>query len=175
MDFAYYAMPQVPQLANMIQATGSDLTFSVKAHKTLTHTVDPAQWEGQARIYREAIEPLLREKRLEKASFQILQEFGYTQENRRYLDALLTYFKDVPSAVEFRLADWYIPDDEYRAAAYFKNKEFLRKRGSLLLLHSMYQRMMAELPEPTKENAFDLLGYRYMVYAWTLKQGGFDE
>ncbi|GHU77997.1 hypothetical protein FACS189462_1420 [Spirochaetia bacterium] len=75
---------------------------------------------------------------------------------------------------------WYkvkkldIPDDEYRAVAYFKNREFLRKPGSLTLLYEMYQRCMMELPEPTKELAFDLLGYRYMVYARTLKQGGYD-
>ncbi|GHT54689.1 hypothetical protein FACS1894106_5850 [Spirochaetia bacterium] len=39
LDFSYYTMPQAPQLANMIRAAGPDLTFSIKAHKTLTHTV----------------------------------------------------------------------------------------------------------------------------------------
>jgi hypothetical protein len=74
---------------------------------------------------------------------------------------------------------WYrarkrdMPEDEYRAAAFFKNKEYLRKTGSLTLLYSMYRRMLQELPEPTKEIAFDLLAYRYHVYAVTLEKGGF--
>ncbi|GHV72282.1 hypothetical protein AGMMS49928_28790 [Spirochaetia bacterium] len=74
----------------------------------------------------------------------------------------------------YRAKNLEIPNDEYRAVAYFKNREFLRKPGSLTLLYQMYWRCMAELPEPTRENSFDLLGYRYMVYARTLKEGGYD-
>jgi hypothetical protein len=75
---------------------------------------------------------------------------------------------------------WYrakkleIPDDEYRAAAFFKNREYLTKPGSLTLLYSMYKRIRKELlPLETKENGFDLLCYRYRVYAITLEKGGF--
>jgi hypothetical protein len=75
---------------------------------------------------------------------------------------------------------WYrakqreIPDDEYRAVAFFKNKEFQRKPGSLTLLYTMYGRVLRELPEPTPEIAFDYLAYRFRMYAVGLKQGGFD-
>jgi hypothetical protein len=75
---------------------------------------------------------------------------------------------------------WYkvkhkeIPDDEYRAAAFFKNREYLRKPGSLTLLYEMYLRCCRELPEYTRETAFDLLAYRYHVYAVTLEKGGFS-
>ena len=74
---------------------------------------------------------------------------------------------------------WYrarkrvIPDDEYRAVAFFKNREYLRKPGSLTLLYSMYRRMAQELPPVDREIAFDLLAYRYHVYAATLEKGGF--
>jgi hypothetical protein len=74
---------------------------------------------------------------------------------------------------------WYkvkrleISDDEYRAVAFFKNREYLYKPGSLALLYSMYQRMSKELPFPTKEIAFDLVSYRYKVYAMTLEKGGY--
>jgi hypothetical protein len=75
---------------------------------------------------------------------------------------------------------WYrakkreIPDDEYRAVAFFKNREYLRKPGSLTLLYSMRRRMLQELPPATRETAFDLLAYRYHVYAVTLRKGGYD-
>ena len=78
------------------------------------------------------------------------------------------------------LIEWYrlrkeeMPNDEYRACAFFLNKEFQRKPGSLTLLYQMYLRCLNELPRATKELAFDLLGYRYKMYAVTLAKGGFD-
>jgi hypothetical protein len=75
---------------------------------------------------------------------------------------------------------WYkvrkeeIPDDEYRAAAFFINKEYLGKAGSLTLLYSMFRRLNKELPHATKENSFYLLAYRFKIYAQTLVKGGFD-
>ena len=75
---------------------------------------------------------------------------------------------------------WYglnkkdMPDDEYRACAFFQNKEYLLKPGSLTLLYEMYQRCHKELPEVTKENAFDILCYKFKMYAKVLKTGGFS-
>jgi len=75
---------------------------------------------------------------------------------------------------------WYrtkkldMPDDEYRAYAFFQNKEYLRKPGSLTLLYEMFLRCYRELPETTKENAFDILRFRYKTYAKTLEKGGYD-
>ena len=74
----------------------------------------------------------------------------------------------------YKLKKQEIPDDEYRACAFFQNKEFLRKPGSLTLLYSMYLRCARELPETTKETAFDLLRFRYKTYAKVLKTGGYD-
>jgi hypothetical protein len=78
------------------------------------------------------------------------------------------------------LIKWYglrkqdMPDDEYRACAFFINKEYLQKPGSLTLLYSMYLQWWKELPEITKENAFDILCYRYRMYATLLKSGGYN-
>ena len=75
---------------------------------------------------------------------------------------------------------WYgirkqeIPDDEYRAVAFFKNREYLRKPGSLTLVYEMYLRCMRELPEYKREIAFDLLAVRFRMYAEVLKKGGYD-
>jgi len=66
-----------------------------------------------------------------------------------------------------------MPDDEYRGCAYFQNKEFLRKPGSLTLLYAVYQQCWQELPEVTKEQVFDLLRFRYRMYAITLDKGGY--
>jgi hypothetical protein len=77
------------------------------------------------------------------------------------------------------LMAWYslskkkMPDDQYRAAAFFINKEYLMKPGSLTLLQQVHLQCIRELPEPTKEIALDLLAYRYQVYATALKKGGY--
>jgi len=74
---------------------------------------------------------------------------------------------------------WYglkkqeMPDDEYRACAFFQNKEYLKKPGSLTLLYEMKERCYKELPPVTKENAFDLLRFYFRMYAKTLEKGGY--
>ena len=108
LNFTYYKMPEAKNLAKMLVDGGPNLTFSIKAHQTLTHKIDPAQWEGEAKNYLSAIEPMLIDGRLEAVLFQFPYSFHYTPENRTYLDKLLKYFKEVPVAVEFRTADWCI-------------------------------------------------------------------
>jgi hypothetical protein len=93
---------------------------------------------------------------------QILEEFAARE--IEWADDLLLWY---------RVRKREIPDDEYRAAAFFKNREFLAKPGSLTLLYSLWQRMSRELPPVTREIAFDLLAYRYHVYAVALEKGGF--
>ena len=78
------------------------------------------------------------------------------------------------------LIDWYklnsqdMPNDEYRAAAFFLNREYRMKPGSLSLLYKAYIQCLNELPNVTRENAFDILCFRYKMYAAVLKTGGFD-
>jgi hypothetical protein len=66
-----------------------------------------------------------------------------------------------------------MPEDEYRACAFFTNKEYQQKPGSLTLMYEAYVQSYRELSEATKENAFDILRYRYRLYAKTLKTGGY--
>jgi hypothetical protein len=67
-----------------------------------------------------------------------------------------------------------IPDDEYRAVIFFKNREYLQKPGSLTLLYETHRRCVLELPEYTREIAFDLLAFRFTMYAEVLRVGGYD-
>jgi hypothetical protein len=106
-------------------------------------------------------------------------ETRYRENSRRQQNALEVFVtKEIEWADDLLL--WYklqkqeIPDDEYRAVAFFKNREFLMKPGSLTLLYKMYRRCIKELPPVTKEIAFDLLAYRFKMYAAVLKTGGFD-
>jgi hypothetical protein len=103
----------------------------------------------------------------------------------RYQDNMRKQQKTLEEYVEHevewagQLIKWYgrkkedMPDDEYRACAFFLNKEFLRKPGSLTLTYGMYLRCVRELPGVTKENAFDILRFRFRMYAKVLQTGGF--
>jgi uncharacterized protein YecE (DUF72 family) len=106
LDYTYYQMPTAGQLEGMMEKAGPSLIFSAKAHETLTHRVDPSAWEGDAKTYLTALEPLLQAGRLGAVLFQFPYSFHYEPDRRRYLDKLLTFFKDIPSAVEFRNAEW---------------------------------------------------------------------
>ena len=104
----------------------------------------------------------------------------------RYLDKLRKQQRELEEflAHELEWSDdlllWYkarkqdMPDDVYRAYAFFQNREYLMKPGSLTLLYQTYLRCCEELPEPTKEIAFDLLAFRFQLYAKVLKTGGYD-
>ena len=94
---------------------------------------------------------------------QILEEFAAHE--IEWADDLLMWY---------RIKKLDMPDDEYRAVAFFKNREYLNKPGSLTLLYEMYLRCIRELPEYQKEIAFDLLAFRFKVYAEVLKTGGYD-
>ena len=78
------------------------------------------------------------------------------------------------------LIRWYglrkqeIPDDVYRACAFFINREYFEKPGSLTLLYATCEQCRRELPEVTRENAFDILCFRYKMYAAVLRTGGYS-
>jgi uncharacterized protein YecE (DUF72 family) len=107
LNFSYYTMPKAENLSKMLVDGGESLTFAIKAHKTLTHEINPSLWEDEAKTYLSAVEPLMAANRLEAVLFQFPYSFKYEDDNRRYLDRLLKFFDGVPVAVEFRKADWY--------------------------------------------------------------------
>jgi hypothetical protein len=94
---------------------------------------------------------------------KILEEFA--EHEIEWAEHLLTWYK---------LKKVDMPDVEYRACAFFMNREYRNKPGSLTLLYQMYMRCGNELPSVTRENAFDILCFRFKMYAEVLKTGGFD-
>jgi uncharacterized protein YecE (DUF72 family) len=106
LDYSYYRMPTASQIEGMMKNSGPGLVFSVKAHESLTHKVRGEFWEEDAKTYLGAVKPLLEAGRLGAVLFQFPYSFHYKPDERRYLDRLLSYFKGVPCAAEFRNAEW---------------------------------------------------------------------
>jgi uncharacterized protein YecE (DUF72 family) len=107
LNFSYYKMPTAEQLTRLMEQAGPSLVFSIKANEALTHKIDPGAWKDAARSFGEALEPLLKADRLGALLFQFPYSFHYEVDRRRYLDALLAQFADLPLAVEFRNHEWY--------------------------------------------------------------------
>jgi hypothetical protein len=119
--------------------------------------------EGGFWIVAKRRDPETRYKEKIRKQQQILEEF--VAHEIGWADDLLLWY---------RVKNTGMSDEEYRAVAFFKNREYLRKPGSLTLLYEMYLRCIRELPECTREIAFDLLAFRFRMYAEVLKTGGYD-
>ena len=105
LDYTYYQMPRADLLQRMME-DGRGLSFAIKAYQSLTHRIDSAKWQDEAKTYIKALKPLQEEGRLEAVLFQFPYSFHYEEENRRYLDKLLREFSGIKAAVEFRNAEW---------------------------------------------------------------------
>jgi len=101
------------------------------------------------------------------------------RENVRKQQKILEEFAEYEYEWAGDLITWYrckkldMPEDEYRACAFFRNREYRNKLGSLTLLYQMYVRCNNELPMVTKEMAFDVLRFKYKMYAKVLEKGGY--
>lgn len=73
----------------------------------------------------------------------------------------------------FRQKKQWPPDDVYRGLAYFINREWQKKSGSLYLLYNAKQRVQADMPPVEKETAFDQACYFFKMYCVILTKEGF--
>lgn len=106
LNFSYYRMPEPGQMRSML-SQGPGTSFSIKAHESLTHTVDPVAWRSSAVMFRSAVEVLQEAEALKAVLLQFPFSFHYDPDRRRYLDNLVRALKGLPLAVEFRNGQWY--------------------------------------------------------------------
>jgi hypothetical protein len=107
-------------------------------------------------------------------------EAEYFERTRKQTEELRRFAQDEELNAGF-LIDYYrrkerdMPDDIYRACAFFINKEYLykNKSGALSLLCQTEDKRKKESPAVTKENYIDILCYKYQLFAAMLRQGGF--
>jgi len=101
------------------------------------------------------------------------------KDNLRKQEKILKDFAEYEYEWAKDLMLWYgtkkmdMPEDEYRACAFFQNREYHKKPGSLTLLYQASVRCNNELPDVTKENAFDILRLKYKLYAKVIEKGGY--
>ena len=106
LNFSYYRMPTKEQLLTMHKEAPS-LLFSLKAHQSLTHSIDPHSWKQSAHLFMDAVSALSEHNSLGAVLLQVPHSFHYDVDQRRYLYNLVTECSSFPLAIEFRNSQWY--------------------------------------------------------------------
>jgi uncharacterized protein YecE (DUF72 family) len=114
LDFTYYAIPNYRNMEAMAQRTPKNFTFSVKAHRSMTHEFsgDPEQDRKNFHSFGLALEPLLANGKLGCVLVQFPWGFKYTAVNQSYLGFVREELGDLPVVVEFRNVEW-VRDDVF--------------------------------------------------------------
>ena len=110
-DSTYYRIPSAATFAGMAERTPGAFRFSVKVPGSLTHL--PVE-EGlgvhdDARVFREALEPLVRSGKLAAVLAQFPYSFHPNADTEDYLGAVRAALEDLPLVCEFRSREWQRP------------------------------------------------------------------
>lgn len=109
LNFSYYRQPNPEMTETMVEKTGKDFLFTIKAHQSLTHD-RKNNWEQEADVFKKGIAPLCEASKLGGILLQFPFSFHRTPGNRRYLAELTGRFESYPLFVEFRNTDWHVDE-----------------------------------------------------------------
>ncbi len=106
LNYTWYQMPRAEAVERMRRNAPDHFLFAAKLTRTLTHEIDPREWQHQAESFRDGISPFIQAQQLAALLIQLPPGFDRTAANRRYLAALLDALQGLPLAVEFRHVSW---------------------------------------------------------------------
>lgn len=104
---SYYGVPSAATIASMDRRTPGSFRFSFKAPQSVTHAPDlRASVHDDARLLRQALEPLHARRKLACVLLQFANGYKPTAANESYLARAIDAFAPLPVVVEFRNAQW---------------------------------------------------------------------
>jgi uncharacterized protein YecE (DUF72 family) len=104
----YYRLPAARTFESMARRVPPGFLFAVKGYRGLTHERSEAS-EREARLFREALEPLRTEGRLGAVLLQFPYAFRNREEERAWLGRLRRWLDGLPLVAEFRHEGWFRP------------------------------------------------------------------
>lgn len=108
LNVTFYRLPDSRTVAGWVDRTPEGFLFAVKAHRSLTHERQEADFEG----FRNSLARLVETGRLACVLAQFPHSFHPTRPNREYLPRLRDGLSDLPLVVEFRDSGW-LKDDTF--------------------------------------------------------------
>lgn len=112
LNYTYYAMPQAKGIETMVEQTGGDFKFVVKAHSSITHRIRDNEGrfirdESAVEAFLSGIAPMVESRRLISVLAQFPVKFSRTQGATEHLKWLVSKICPiVPLAVELRNKSW---------------------------------------------------------------------
>lgn len=106
LNVTYYRVPVRKTVAGWADRTPPEFTFSVKAHRSLTHERSGADCAE----FLEGIQPLVESGKLACVLAQFPHSFHPSAGSRQYLESLKEGFGDTPVVIEFRDRAWVTED-----------------------------------------------------------------
>jgi uncharacterized protein YecE (DUF72 family) len=103
-NFTYYAIPNPRIIDNMASRVTDDFIFSVKGHKSMTHTRDCSRDDWKS--YFNALSPLIDSEKLGPLLMQFPWAFKFSKVNMKYLELVREYSGGLDICVEFRHDSW---------------------------------------------------------------------
>lgn len=116
LDFTYYTMPSAKSIASMERKTPDGFLFAIKAHKSMTHEMDPEASSALKESFDnflKGILPITESGKLGCILLQFPWGFKHTEGNVRYVERLRELIPGLPLVVEFRNIDW-IKDESFK-------------------------------------------------------------
>jgi uncharacterized protein YecE (DUF72 family) len=104
----YYRPFTAPQMESMINKSGGRVTFTVKAHQSMTHA--RLAGEGDYRAFSEMLKPMEAAGVLGCVMAQFPYSFPNNLDNRGYLADFKDQFRTEKLVVEFRHRSWFKPE-----------------------------------------------------------------
>lgn len=143
-NFTYYTLPSARTIAGMIAKSNGRVTFTVKAHREMTH--ERGNWRDACGKFLFGIQPLVESRLLGCVLLQFPWSFRNTEENRSMLGRMADDFRDLPAVVEFRNSEW-VQDATF---------EYMRGRrlGFCCVDEPKLKGLMPPLEEVTSEIAY---------------------
>jgi uncharacterized protein YecE (DUF72 family) len=106
LNYTYYRIPEAAASRAMLDKTGGELVFVVKANNQMTHRVPGHVFQEIVPAFLDGIRPFADQNRLGGILLQFPQSFHYTPRNRVYLKNLIDILREFPIFVEFRQREW---------------------------------------------------------------------
>jgi uncharacterized protein YecE (DUF72 family) len=107
-DSSYYGVPASGTVASMAVRTPAGFRFSFKVPQTVTHPPDASfgRIHGDAKLFRESLEPMVRAGKLACVLAQFPNAFKPDGDGERYVARVVDGFEGLPVVVEFRNRLW---------------------------------------------------------------------
>jgi uncharacterized protein YecE (DUF72 family) len=106
LNFTFYRLPSVHQLARLSDKTPANFQFLVKLPKTISHDGS----DGDLPAFRQAVDELQDRGRLLGLLCQFPQAFHRLPDSQRRVERLARDLGSYGLAVEFRHSSWFAPD-----------------------------------------------------------------